>query len=83
MAPTNLILLAVGVLLATWYIRWQRQNTHGRGYILPPGPKQRPIIGNLLDVKGVKTYRLYADWAKLYGTPEPQAASVQSLTAAL
>lgn len=68
MAPTNLILLAAGVLLATWYIRWRRQNTHGRGYSFPPGPKPWPIIGNLLDVTPVKPYHLYADWAKLYGT---------------
>lgn len=35
-------------------------------YRLPPGPRPRPVVGNLYDIKPIR-FRCYADWAQHYG----------------
>ncbi|KIJ22982.1 hypothetical protein M422DRAFT_196467, partial [Sphaerobolus stellatus SS14] len=37
------------------------------GLRLPPGPKPKPIIGNLLDLPGQRHWITYGQWAKEYG----------------
>jgi len=34
---------------------------------LPPGPKPRPLLGNLLDVPLTRQWLVYSQWAKRYG----------------
>ncbi|KAG1775164.1 cytochrome P450 [Suillus placidus] len=34
---------------------------------LPPGPKKKPIIGNLFDIPLVDTAKVFAEWKSLYG----------------
>ncbi|KAF5327069.1 hypothetical protein D9619_004660 [Psilocybe cf. subviscida] len=34
---------------------------------LPPGPRGYPFIGNVLDMPTSQQWRVYADWAKVYG----------------
>ncbi|KIJ31590.1 hypothetical protein M422DRAFT_185753 [Sphaerobolus stellatus SS14] len=37
------------------------------GLRLPPGPKPKPIIGNMLDIPNDSEWITYADWANKYG----------------
>jgi hypothetical protein len=38
-----------------------------RGLPYPPGPKAKPIIGNMLDIPQSLPWLTYSDWAKRYG----------------
>ncbi|KAL8546925.1 hypothetical protein ACS0TY_006588 [Phlomoides rotata] len=35
-------------------------------YRLPPGPRPRPVVGNLYDIKPIR-FRCYSEWAQHYG----------------
>ncbi|KAJ7019331.1 cytochrome P450 [Mycena alexandri] len=43
----------------------RRNSTRGLPY--PPGPKAKPVIGNMLDIPQSLPWLTYADWAKRYG----------------
>ena len=55
LVPFSLILLLLG---CNFYYRLR--------YKLPPGPKPKPIVGNLYDIKPVR-FRCFAEWAQTYG----------------
>lgn len=52
-----LILIALG-LFAVW--------TRSPRRIYPPGPKQLPILGNVLDVPLVRPWEKYQEWCEKY-----------------
>ncbi|KAG1786384.1 cytochrome P450 [Suillus plorans] len=41
----------------------QQNRTHS----LPPGPPQKPLIGNYLDVPKAEPWKTFSQWGKLYG----------------
>ncbi|KAJ6590626.1 cytochrome P450 [Mycena vulgaris] len=53
-----------GVVLKTILDR-TRSATRGLPY--PPGPKAKPIIGNMLDIPQTLPWLTYSEWAKRYG----------------
>jgi hypothetical protein len=53
-----------GLVLKTILDRTRNAN---RGLPYPPGPKAKPIIGNMLDIPTTYPWLAYADWAKKYG----------------
>lgn len=54
--------LAVLVFGAVFYVIHHARNTH-----LPPGPKRRWIIGNLLDIPHKVDCEVLASWKRKYG----------------
>lgn len=34
---------------------------------MPPGPKPKPLIGNMLDIPQVKPWAVYKQWCDTYG----------------
>ncbi|KAJ7512087.1 cytochrome P450 [Mycena galericulata] len=58
------VLGATGIVLKTIW-SWSRSATRGLPY--PPGPKPKPIIGNMLDIPQSFPWLTYSDWAKQYG----------------
>lgn len=56
------------LLLVVWYIQRREWDRRCQGFSLPPGPKQLPLLGNLLDMKQVKhPWLVYQKWAETYG----------------
>nr|QPI70542.1 cytochrome P450 CYP98 [Anthoceros agrestis] len=58
-AVLALIAVAVAAGFLFYRARWSR-------YKLPPGPKPRLFVGNLLDVTAVR-FKCFEQWAKVYG----------------
>ena len=58
-------LLALGAAAVWAGYRFVVTRTNKR--TLPPGPRQRWLIGNLLDIPTEYPWRKYADWAETYG----------------
>ncbi|KAF5359346.1 hypothetical protein D9756_003621 [Leucocoprinus leucothites] len=62
-------LYGVGGFVVAWrFYRWYRERkANPNGLPLPPGPKGRPFIDNLLDFPTYKAWLVYDEWTKLYG----------------
>lgn len=54
-------------LLAVALLAWKYASAPAR-LPLPPGPKRRPLIGNLTDLPAESPWLTYHEWAKTYGT---------------
>jgi hypothetical protein len=63
-STSNLVALGVVALLA-----WDRLRTKNP-LPLAPGPKPKPLIGNLLDIPAPteKAWLTYREWAQQYGS---------------
>ncbi|KAL7282024.1 hypothetical protein ACG7TL_003491 [Trametes sanguinea] len=64
MATTPWLLIAIGlctVFLALAHTRRRRERSY------PPGPKPRPIVGNIFDLTARELWLRASQWAKLYG----------------
>lgn len=59
-----------GSLVAYFYItRSYGRNFYGaQGLKRPPGPKPRPVIGNIPDFPKQRWYEKFCEWQKEYGT---------------
>ena len=64
-APLSPILLAVFLLAITSL--WRRLKQSHRNLSLPPGPKQWPFIGCLLQMPKVFQQETYREWSRQYG----------------
>ncbi|KIJ44583.1 hypothetical protein M422DRAFT_251862 [Sphaerobolus stellatus SS14] len=53
--------------LAIFVLGLSRRTRIPKGLRLPPGPKPKPIIGNLLDLPKDHEWLMHAKWAKQYG----------------
>jgi len=56
------------VFVSVYTVLAFQDNKRRRGLPYPPGPRPRPIIGNLLDVPSRHPWAAYAEMAKKYGT---------------
>ncbi|KAJ7076202.1 cytochrome P450 [Mycena belliarum] len=56
-----------GLPLMLGLIITARSYKHARKGKLPPGPKGWPIIGNLLQLRGKKSWLQFAEWRRRYG----------------
>lgn len=62
--------LAVGIALVTLYLLARPDVEHKSvppGADLPDGPKDKPIVGNLLDVPAFHSWFKFFDWSKQFG----------------
>lgn len=66
--PAGLVaLLAASALLLLLYLYHHRYLSWAAArYKLPPGPRPRPVVGNLLDVTPVR-FKCFQQWAATYG----------------
>jgi len=67
-ATTPLVLGTVGAVAALWLTgktlsSW-RSKSHSR---FPPGPRGRPLVGNLFDMPKEKEWLAYAEMSEKYG----------------
>lgn len=59
-----LCLLAAGcIVLSRWLVRKSRLSKRS-----PPGPAQRPLIGNILDLPSENVGKEFATWSKKYNS---------------
>lgn len=66
---TDTVVLIGGVATSTivWKILWSRSQSI-KSLPLPPGPKGKPILGNILDMPSNQEWFTYTEWGKKYGT---------------
>ena len=57
---------AVCFFLAVWLVRLIAKRSMRRGR-LPPGPKPRLVIGNLLDMPSYKPWKTFTEWKVRWG----------------
>ena len=65
-----IIALWSGGLITGWWLFHllrERRNNPNR-LPLPPGPRGYPIIDNLLDMPTDKSWQVFDEWSKIYGT---------------
>jgi len=67
--PCNLCyILNPFVLLPVLWVWGVRKNARTKGLPLPPGPKRWPIVGNLFNLPSGKTWMVYDQLFKRYGS---------------
>uniref|UniRef100_A0A8H7XY19 Cytochrome P450 n=1 Tax=Psilocybe cubensis TaxID=181762 RepID=A0A8H7XY19_PSICU len=78
MASTTGSFTFIGALLAVWALRKLVGSIVSRNKRAPypPGPKPKPIIGNLLDFPMEYSARVYAKWGEEYNSPIVHAESL-------
>ncbi|KAM6580856.1 hypothetical protein CsatA_004630 [Cannabis sativa] len=59
-----LILIAIPISIIVVFLTYNL--FYRLRYKIPPGPRPKPIVGNLYDIKPVR-FRCFADWAQSYG----------------
>ncbi|KAJ6631104.1 cytochrome P450 [Mycena sp. CBHHK59/15] len=57
------VISITGVVVKTFFDRRRRNG----GLPYPPGPKPKPVIGNMLDIPQALPWLTYSEWAKRYG----------------
>ena len=64
------IALWSGGLIAGWWLSHllQERRSNQNRLPLPPGPRGYPIIDNLLDMPTDKSWQVFDEWSKIYGT---------------
>ncbi|KAI0260543.1 cytochrome P450 [Gloeopeniophorella convolvens] len=58
----DLLILALGLCALNWALKKKKTSLP-----LPPGPKPRPLIGNLLDLPKTDFAKTYTEWGHKYG----------------
>ena len=61
LSSTTWFILGVLLALLVFFLRVRRLNSY---LPLPPGPKKRLLIGNLLDMPAERQWEAYAAWSK-------------------
>ncbi|TDL19969.1 cytochrome P450 [Rickenella mellea] len=54
------------ILLLLWKAKFQMKAT-SKGFPLPPGPRRRLFVGNLLDIPRQKAWHRFAEWKQQFG----------------
>ena len=78
--PTLLVLFALAIYYYVYLSYLPRRRLKARGISLPPGPKQKWLIGNLHQLAAAKTepWLTFASWGKIYGTLHTSDSPVAS-----
>lgn len=62
------LVLFIAVVALLWAITTKKPKSQ---LPLPPGPKRRPIIGNLLDLPVTRPWETYLQWCDKYSEYAP------------
>jgi len=63
---SSFLLLSIAVLFVLFVRKYVTSGNQRRSY--PPGPKPKPIIGNILDIPIKDIANIYIEWGKKYNS---------------
>lgn len=63
----NSVVIAVVVLILWLWRRRAVAERRSKGLSLPPGPRRKPVIGNLFDIPQFCAWHKFLEWKELYG----------------
>ena len=72
-APMLLAFLAGLLSFGALTIRYLGKSLRNQGLPFPPGPKPKPLLGNITDLTLSNPWVLYMNWGKQYGMSQSPA----------